>query len=84
MSKAPYRRIPWIAATGIAIIDAYTRNSTPGMAGAKVHSANATMANATARAMARVRARTAGAPKIAREASTVRPRATAGHACRRR
>ena len=84
MSKAPYRRMPWIAATGIAIIDAYTRNSTPRRAGPKVHSANATMANADgeghdAGASAHLRL-----PKSAREASTARPSATAGHAWRTR
>ena len=84
MSKASYRRIPWIAATGIAIIDAYTRNSTPGTAGANVHSANATMANPTARAMTRVRARTSALRRSRGRRAPCQPSATAGHAWRMR
>ncbi len=76
--------MPWIAEIGRAKSDASTRIWMNQTSGRNVHSANATIATPTVRAVTRVRARTDGEPKSVRVPSTVKLSATAGHGCTKR
>ena len=66
ISNAPYRRIPWMPASGIAMRVMKTAAATIQLSGKSDQSAKAINEAVTTQVMTRVRVRTSASPKTAR------------------